>query len=330
MWMTNDMPASLVTAVAHVKGVAASVAVANGTVWLPDRTGPPGMAYPIDVSAAPPRRFAAADPAAATVASLRPGQVILSAGSARLRHMHVGSRVRFGSASLRVAGVVPDAVIGDAEMFVTAADGRRLGLPGNRYLLVRPARSSAWPAISAAIRRRVPAATPLRLERPGRAHWLREGDAVLPPLLEKLRFGEFAADPHPRAGGWLTIDPSWRTRHLLSARVPILGTVTCNRAFFPQLRAALRTVVDDHLQHAIQPNDYGGCWAPRIIPNIPGSSVSHHAYGSAIDINVSSNEEGSRPQQNRRLVRIFAAHGLTWGGRWLTPDGMHFESLRPR
>jgi hypothetical protein len=29
------------------------------------------------------------------------------------------------------------------------------------------------------------------------------------------------------------------------------------------------------------------------------------------------------------LVAIMARYGLTWGGRWLTPDGMHFELIRP-
>lgn len=321
------MSRHLVRQIARMRGVARSVAVANGTAWLPDRSGPKGMAFPIDVSAAPPRGYAAADPAAAQVAGLRPGQVILSADSARLRHLSVGKTVHFGRVALRVAFVVPDLMIGDAEMFVTPADGRRLHLPRDRYELIRLDRLSAWKTVASAIRRRVQPGVPVRLERPGVARWLREGDAVLPPLLEKLRFGEFAADPHPRPGGWLTIDPHWRSRHIVSARVPVLGTVTCNRAFIPPLRAALREVVRHHLQHTIHPGDYGGCWAARLIPDLPGDSVSHHAYGSAIDINVSSNEEGARPHQNRRLVSIFAHHGLTWGGQWMVPDGMHFESL---
>jgi hypothetical protein len=81
------------------------------------------------------------------------------------------------------------------------------------------------------------------------------------------------------------------------------------------------------LQRTVDPADYGGCWAPRIIPNLPGESISHHAYGSAIDVNVHANPQGSPPHQDPRLVQIFLRHGLTWGGHWLTPDGMHFESL---
>ena len=29
-----------------------------------------------------------------------------------------------------------------------------------------------------------------------------------------------------------------------------------------------------------------------------------------------------------RLVSAFERWGFTWGGRWLVPDGMHFEIIR--
>jgi hypothetical protein len=27
----------------------------------------------------------------------------------------------------------------------------------------------------------------------------------------------------------------------------------------------------------------------------------------------------------RRIVDLIEAQGFTWGGRWIIPDGMHFE-----
>jgi hypothetical protein len=65
-----------------------------------------------------------------------------------------------------------------------------------------------------------------------------------------------------------------------------------------------------------------------VIAGDPGPSIAHHAWGSAIDLNASANPQGLPPHQDRRLVSIFERWGFTWGGRWLVPDGMHFELLR--
>jgi hypothetical protein len=41
--------------------------------------------------------------------------------------------------------------------------------------------------------------------------------------------------------------------------------------------------------------------------------------------------QGLPAHQDRRVVSIFERWSFTWGGRWLVPDGMHFEllTLRP-
>src|SRR4051794_8387825 len=52
VWTPKRLPAGLADYVAGLQGVAASVVVANGTVWLPGGPSEPrGMALPIDVSA---------------------------------------------------------------------------------------------------------------------------------------------------------------------------------------------------------------------------------------------------------------------------------------
>jgi hypothetical protein len=329
VWSPREVPARVVNAADHLTGAAAVVTVANGTAWLPSGA-PPGMAFPIDVSAADPHAYAAAVPTAPPVlAHLQPGQVVLAADEARLRGLRVGDPVELGGERLQVAGIVDDAVIGDVEMFVTPADAHRLHLPGDRYLLVLPKHASDWPAIAARLRRVTGGSTPLRLRPPGTARVLHQADAVLTPLEEKLRFGEFAADPRPSPAGYLQIDPRWRATHLATEVVPILGAVTCNTAFLSMLRTAMRDVIRRGLQGLVNPSDYGGCFAPRLIPGVPGESISHHAFGAAIDLNVSQNPQGQPPHQDPRLVRIFARAGLTWGGRWLVPDGMHFEALDP-
>jgi hypothetical protein len=326
VWSPNRVPSRVRRAATRLSP-ADVVSVANGTVWLPaGHQAPAGFSVPVDVSAAWPRRYAAAVHWAPKVLrTLTSGHVILSADSARLRGLQVGNRMRLGGHVFRVAGIVSDWVIGNAEAFVTGRDGVRLHLPPYRYLLVRPADLSDWPGFARRLRRAVPASTPVRIRRPGAARALRQADSVLSPLEQKLDFGEFSVHRPIPSSGWFTVNPGWRNRRLVSTSVPILGTVTCNRALIPRLRAALREVVDDGLAWTVHRNDYGGCYAPRLVDNRVGQAFSHHAYGSALDINVHSNPLGARPHQDARLVRIFARHGLTWGGLWLVPDGMHFE-----
>jgi hypothetical protein len=47
-----------------------------------------------------------------------------------------------------------------------------------------------------------------------------------------------------------------------------------------------------------------------------------------VDLNVSENQLGAEPRQDRRVVEVFQRWGFTWGGQWLIPDAMHFEFLR--
>src|SRR6266542_1633526 len=191
----------------------------------------------------------------------------------------------------------------------------RLGLSGSREAAARP-------------RATLPPGVPVRIRGPGQATWLRQGDAVLPQVVEKALLGEFAAKPQPAPGGWITIDPAWVNRHIVTAAVPILGRVTCNRAIIPQLRGALAEVVRRGLAHLVNPADYAGCYAARVIAGDPGPSLAHHAWGSAIDLNATANPQGAPPHQDPRLVSVFERWGFTWGGRWLVPDAMHFELLR--
>ena len=104
--------------------------------------------------------------------------------------------------------------------------------------------------------------------------------------------------------------------------------VQCNRALIPQLRGALSEVAREGLAQLIHPGDYGGCFAPRFINEDPTADLSHHSWGAAIDINVSENPFGGAPHQDPRVVAAFQRWGFTWGGRFIVPDGMHFEFLR--
>jgi len=162
---------------------------------------------------------------------------------------------------------------------------------------------------------------------------LRHGVAVAAPAPSFLQgavasrlFGSFSYIIN--GDGTITQDPVWVRRNIVSKRVPILGTVRCHRLLFPQLVRALRQIEREGLGRLIDLADFragGGCYVPRQMLWNPHLPLSMHAWGLAIDFNVSRNPYGSRPTQDPRIVAAFDRWGFAWGGRWATPDGMHFE-----
>ena len=136
-------------------------------------------------------------------------------------------------------------------------------------------------------------------------------------------FGSFRYVVNP--DGTITQNPGWVARYIVRARVPIFGTVTCHRMMIPQLAAALGEIQRLGLASAIDRSQYGGCYVARKILWDPTNPVSMHAWGLAIDFNVSTNGYGASPRMHPEIVRIFERWGFRWGGRWKIPDGMHFE-----
>lgn len=125
-------------------------------------------------------------------------------------------------------------------------------------------------------------------------------------------------------GGHVAPDPAWVAAHIVTEQVPILGSVTCNRMLFPQLKAALAEVVARGLAKDV--HTYNGCYNPRFIAGT--TALSNHAFGLAIDIDAATNQRGTRGTMNPAVVQIFERWGFTWGGTWRYTDPMHFEMNR--
>ena len=119
-------------------------------------------------------------------------------------------------------------------------------------------------------------------------------------------------------------EASWERAHISTEVVPILGAVTCNTRIFPQLRAALQEIVDIGLAEEIHPDEYRGCYYPRFIAG--STTLSNHAFGLALDLNVPGNQRGTVGEMDRRVVAVFEKWGFTWGGHWRYTDPMHFEA----
>jgi D-alanyl-D-alanine carboxypeptidase len=125
------------------------------------------------------------------------------------------------------------------------------------------------------------------------------------------------------SGGRIAPDPAWEREHIATEVVPILGSVTCNKAIFPQLKAALQDVIDRGLADEIHPDEYAGCYYPRFIAG--STTLSNHAFGLALDLNVPGNQRGTVGEMDRGVVDAFKEWGFAWGGDWGYTDPMHFE-----
>ena len=124
-------------------------------------------------------------------------------------------------------------------------------------------------------------------------------------------------------GGRIAPESSWVAANIRTEVVPILGSVTCHRDLFPQLRAALLEVQQRGLSSSIHAGEYAGCYYPRFIANT--TTLSNHSFGLALDFNVPGNQRGTVGEMDRDVVAIFKTWGFAWGGDWRYTDPMHFE-----
>ena len=133
--------------------------------------------------------------------------------------------------------------------------------------------------------------------------------------------GSFSYKANP--DGTVRPDPAWVSANIRTMEMPIIGPVTGHRVMLPQLKGALTEVVARGLGKAIK--TYDGCYVPRFIGHDPSRGLSFHTYGTAIDLNASTNYRGIAGDMNRNVVAIFKNWGFAWGGDWNYTDPMHFE-----
>ncbi len=343
-WVPGGLPVGFGVKVAALPTVAGVAVVAQDNVWMTsslDKGGnlvdepPAPYMIPIDAAAIDQAAYARFLPPETRpiVANLQDGQAILGLTSSKLRHLGPGGVMTFlGGASVTVIGILPDELVGAAEVVVTRATGAAIGVHQNRYVLFQP--ETGLQPSDTQLENRFRALLPsdlqypvVQVRAPGQTKYLRQGDAVLPPALIKRRFSEWAGRPQPGDAGYIEIDPAWVQAHIVTAVLPAIGRVSCNRKLIPQLRGAMEEVVAEGLASAI--HVYDGCFSSRFVLLSPSASISHHAWGIAFDVNADTNRFGTPPAQDPRLVAVMDRWGFAWGGDWIVPDGMHFEYLRP-
>lgn len=340
MWGRDAVHAETVAEVTALDGVLAATFTRSDTVGLVgvrDADGAvvtaleEGWQIPVEVAAVDPAGHAStmddadAD-ALALITALEPGHALLSDASAQLRGIGVGGQVDLaGLAGLLVVGVVPDGVVGRAEIVIHRDDADAAGLEPDGSILVRHDRSPgrATDDLLAAIDDLFPADARVRVFDADADTEPRRAPLILSLPQVKARFGEFAY--RPVAGQReVTPDPAFVDANIVDAEVPVLGTVRCHRLIIDDLRAALQQIVDDGFGDDIDPTKYAGCFYPRRI-STDGASLSRHSWGIALDINVDLSLPGLGPPPRGKVIDIFGRHGFRWGGDFLQPDNHHFE-----
>lgn len=324
-WASGGLPVDAETRLERHAYVRRVTTVRTGIDWVKRPTDElPDGAVPVEVALVRPPEYASfvAPAERALIRGLQRGEALLAESATGLQPSGERGSLRLIDRNVPVRGTIADVAASGYEA-VMAGPVPSAWARVDRFLLIQLRAPEKRAAIEADLRRMLGPGQALRVRARGETPFLRYGDAVLPQLLIKKTFGEFSAVP--QEDGTIVVDPEWRRRNILTTEVPVLGTVTCHRAMVPQLRDAMAEIEQLGLAHTIDRSEYGGCFGARFIGLEPRGRLSHHTWGVAIDINVQDNAFATKADQDPRLVEIMEQHGFTWGGRWLVPDGMHFE-----
>ena len=291
---------------------------------------PSNYGYPIEVLVVQKTEYInlVAPGSAGKLGKLKSGtnKLILSEPATRLRAGGIGMRLTMTGAVSRVVEVVGNKVTQGYEAIKAPPVPNRWP-NAVRFVIIRASTEVSKQELRNRIMQKLGSGAHLAIRSQYQVPYLRYGASSVRPMSAIERaFGEFPG--RPAADGRIDQLPYWRANNIKSDGVPILGTVTCHRKLFYQLRRALSEIRNKGLAHHIRVGEYAGCYNSRFVAAIPRTRISRHSWGAALDINARSNCLGCKPTMNRQVVRIFEKWGFVWGGRFALPDGMHFEWIR--
>ncbi|MGH2795354.1 MAG: M15 family metallopeptidase [Actinomycetota bacterium] len=329
---SNDkLPGAVVAAAKALPGVLRAGARRTGMVNLLELVGaehpiprrPAGTILPISVEAHEAALVAAFPGLGPEADALRAGQAVVPRAQAEFRGLSVGDAIVLSHAArvrVRVGAITDDERVFRSELIVPPSAADRLGLERSRAIVLAVA-----PAAAVAIEDALEAIVGdqeirVRVSQPDAGTFSFDGRRLLPLAEVKMTFGEFWY--RPLAGIAIAVDPAWRRANIVQQSVPLLGSVTCHRKVLPQLTGAMGELQSRGLGKLVK--SFSGCYSPRMQVADDGE-LSRHAFGIAVDINAGSNPYGAKPRQDARIVEVMERWGFNWGGRWNTPDAMHFE-----
>lgn len=96
----------------------------------------------------------------------------------------------------------------------------------------------------------------------------------------------------------------------------------CHKLVVDYFYLAFKEICDKNLHYKL--NTYGGCFNIRYMRR--SKKWSTHSWAIAIDLNPETNRFGQKNfDMDEKIVECFEKYGFVWGGRWKTPDAMHFQ-----
>jgi D-alanyl-D-alanine carboxypeptidase len=139
----------------------------------------------------------------------------------------------------------------------------------------------------------------------------------------------------------IRITNGWAQTHIVTAALPqtigLAGsTASGNHAMHTRIKAQMQGLWQawQNVGLMSQVSTFGGLWVPRFQRGST-SKLSNHSWGTAFDVNASSNalwHLPAFPGENGCLFEhavIAAQFGFSWGGNFSRRmDGMHFEAVK--
>ncbi|TMK83042.1 MAG: M15 family metallopeptidase [Actinobacteria bacterium] len=293
-----------------------TVILRTGTLSLAGPAGSGGVSA-AGVDPAVFRRFTPQNTAEVTGVwdNIARGYLALSYDAAKRFGVALGSKVTVAGMPMDV-GALADTGLPDLDAVVSNDVAARLGLPPPNGLVLSGGKDDPTPLVMD-VRKSVAKDARVDLLRAPAEHmsFFNVGAA-------RRRLGTLTYQVMP--DGSVVVDPKWVTENIVTMPVPIIGRMTCHKAMFPQLIKALTEIQAAGLADKIHPDQYEGCYHPKLIEDT--DHLSMHAWGLAFDINTPTNQRLTHGDMDAGVVAIFKKWGFRWGGDWKdTPDPMHFE-----
>jgi hypothetical protein len=131
-----------------------------------------------------------------------------------------------------------------------------------------------------------------------------------------------------------TLSAKWEidvmTRSVLPFAIPLSGNpgamvtkIECHHLIATTFIQVFTDISAAGLQAKV--TSYGGCYAGRA--KRTSTHWSAHAWGIAVDLNVETNQQGTKGNMDPEIIQVFRSHGFKWGGEFSgkSIDPMHFQ-----